>query len=73
METLVSGIYMDTIIIGTMTDELYVYLQWRFLKDCFSKYRQYCQEWISSVTDEQIKYFKEEMRRLTLNGIYKGL
>jgi len=56
-----------------MNKELYTYLQWRFLRDCFPRYRQYYAEWISNVTDEQIMYFKEEMRRLTLNGTYKGL
>lgn len=56
-----------------MNNELYTYLQWRFLRDCFPRYRQYCAEWIANVTNEQIAYFLEEMNRLELKGEYKGL
>jgi len=56
-----------------MSKELFTYLQWRFLRDCFPKYRQYCDEWISNITGDQLSYFMIEMERLTKNGIYKGL
>lgn len=37
-----------------------------------NRYRQYCQQWINNLTEEQIAYFKEEKKRLTNRGIYKG-
>lgn len=56
-----------------MDKSLRTYLQWRFYLHCFPRYRQYCNEWIDNVTPDQVLYFKEEMKRLTDNGIYKGL
>jgi hypothetical protein len=46
------------------------YLIWRFLKNNIKRYHQYCMDWISHLTDEQIMYFSEEKERLTRMGIY---
>lgn len=42
------------------------YLVQRFFRNNHNKYRKYCIEWVSNVTEDQVKYFIEERRRLSL-------
>lgn len=54
-----------------MEKELEIYLRWRFRVNNHNKYQQYVNDWIYNVTETQLQYFKEEMRRLIKSGIYK--
>lgn len=42
------------------------YLVQRFIRNNRKQYWIYCNEWISNVTEDQIKYFIEEQKRLGL-------
>ena len=45
------------------------YLQQRFLRNNHRKYHKYMDEWIDGVTEDQMRYFKEERRRIEENTI----
>lgn len=47
------------------------YLVWRFNRHNVKKYRRYCNDWINGLHVDQIKYFKEEMKRLINKGEYQ--
>jgi len=42
------------------------YLTQRFLRNNHNKYHKYLKEWIQNITPDQMKYFREEKRRLGL-------
>lgn len=42
------------------------YLINRFLKNNIRKYHKYCMDWVNNITKDQIKYFVEEYKRLSL-------
>lgn len=44
------------------------YLTERFRRNNHPKYHKYCDEWISGVTAEQLRYFMQERQRIE-NGI----
>lgn len=44
------------------------YLAERFRRNNHPKYHKYCDEWISGVTAEQMRYFMQERQRIE-NGI----
>ena len=54
-----------------MTKALETYLQWRFIVNN-RKYRHYLKDWLYKVTETQLAYFEEEMRRCIKMGIYKA-
>lgn len=54
-----------------MTKELETYLQWRFRVNNHTKYQCYLNDWLYNVTETQLQYFEQEMRRLINSGIYK--
>ena len=55
-----------------MDKNLKEYLQWRFKMNNHNRYQNYRDEWIDNVTPDQIRYFHEEMNRLSNIRIYKG-
>ena len=57
--------------IKKMTKELETYLQWRFRVNNHNKYLHYLNDWLYSLTETQLGYFKEEMRRCIKIGFYK--
>lgn len=54
-----------------MTKELETYLQLRFRVNNHAKYQRYLNDWLYNVTETQLQYFEQEMRRLINGGIYK--
>ncbi len=54
-----------------MTKGLETYLQWRFRVNNHAKYQRYLNDWLYNVTETQLQYFEQEMRRLINSGIYK--
>ena len=54
-----------------MTKELETYLHWRFRVNNHAKYQRYLNDWLYNVTETQLQYFEQEMRRLINSGIYK--
>lgn len=54
-----------------MPKELEKYLYWRFIFNNHKKYHHYFNEWLSNLTETQLYYFAEEMRRCRNARIYK--
>lgn len=71
MVIMVMGHTMKIIGIKNMTKELETYLQWRFRVNNHAKYQRYLNDWLYNVTETQLQYFEQEMRRLITSGIYK--
>lgn len=42
------------------------YLTQRFIRNNHPKYYKYCNEWIDNLLENQISYFIEEQKRLSL-------
>lgn len=42
------------------------YLTQRFIRNNHPKYYKYCEEWISNVLPDQLAYFIEERKRLSI-------
>lgn len=47
-----------------MTEILYQYLKERFFKNNHAKYRKYCEEWVTNLTETQIEYFERERNNI---------
>lgn len=46
-----------------MTDRLYKWLETRWKYDNHKKYQKYFEEWISNITDSQIRGFSKMMKK----------
>ncbi|MBQ9645341.1 MAG: hypothetical protein IJV24_03150 [Prevotella sp.] len=47
------------------------YLRERFRRNNHTKYHKYCDEWISNITTDQLRYFIEERRRIESGVVLK--